>query len=272
MNMLTVIFKAFLGVTLSLSPLILLFNLAEPALRKRYAPRLSCWVWLIFVLRLLLPIPLYGPSPLLLSTGEAVFFLDQDPSIAVRAFSEAASGGLPDGAALPAQRAGISWMGIGAMIWLGGAMIFFLFHLIAQGQMQRALNRWSTSVQDPAVIALFKENKRELAITRPIRLCTCMRVTSPMLVGFFRPKILLPRTDLQTRQLNSIFNHELMHYKRGDLGYKLLLMTVLALHWYNPFIYLMVWRAENAMELACDDDVLRSNGVSRKEYGLTILL
>jgi beta-lactamase regulating signal transducer with metallopeptidase domain len=33
----------------------------------------------------------------------------------------------------------------------------------------------------------------------------------------------------------------------------MLLMTVLALHWYNPFVYLLVRKTEYAMELACDE-------------------
>lgn len=269
--MLTALFKAFLGVTLSLSPLILLFSLAEPAFRKRYDPRLSCWVWLVFALRLLLPIRLYGRSPLLVSAGETVYFLERDPSVAARAFAEVASIGSSDGTALLLARSGISRMGIGAMIWLTGAAAIFLFHLFAQGRMRQALNRWATAVQYPAAVALFEQAKQELVVTRPIRLSVSLRAGSPMLIGFFHPQILLPRADLQEGQLAAIFYHELTHYKRGDLWYKLLLMAVLALHWYNPFVYLLVWQAENAMELACDADVLRGCGMSRKEYGLAML-
>ncbi len=269
--MLTALFKAFLGVTLSLSLLILLFSLAGPAVRKRYDPRLSSRVWLVFALRLLLPIPINNRSPLLISAGETVYFLDRDPSVAARAFAEAAPGGTPGGEMLLSKQVGISWMGIGAMIWLGGALVVLLFHLIAQSRMQRSLGRWSTPVRRPETVALFEEAKRALRVTRPIRLSVCLRISSPMLVGFFRPHILLPCDNLQERQLTSIFHHELTHYKRGDLWYKLLLMTALALHWYNPFAYLLVWQAENAMELACDADVLRGYDISRKEYGLAML-
>ncbi|WMJ82940.1 M56 family metallopeptidase [Oscillospiraceae bacterium LTW-04] len=269
--MLTAFFKVFFGVSLSLSPLILLFHLAGPTLRKRYSAYLYHWVWLVFALRLLLPIPLYEHSPLLLSSGEAVYFLEQDPSVAARAFAEAASSSLTDGVALFPGQVGISWMGIGAMVWIAGAVIFFLFHLAAQWKMHHELRRWSIPVQDNKTVALFEQSKREQAVTRPIRLRICMRMTSPMLTGLFRPYILLPYAGLKEQQLASVFRHELMHYKRGDLWYKLLLMTVLALNWYNPFVYLLVWQAENAMELACDSDVLRSGGVSRKEYGLAIL-
>ncbi|HWP50774.1 MAG TPA: M23/M56 family metallopeptidase [Clostridia bacterium] len=269
--MLTVLFKAFLGVTLSLSPLILIYSIVEPIFRKQYVPRLSYWVWMIFALRLLISIPFYGDSPLVLSAGEAVFFLDQDPSIAARAFAEIESVKLPGGVAIPSGLVGISWMGIAAMVWIAGATLFFLFHLFAHIQMRCQLDRWSTPVQDPAVTDLFKQNQRILEISHPIGLFTCITIASPMLVGFFRPKIFVPHLDIPKQQLDSIFKHELMHYKRRDLWYKLLLMTSLALHWYNPLVYLLVWRAENAMEISCDDDVLNSIGVSRMEYGLAIL-
>lgn len=271
MSLFTVIFKAFLGVTLSLSPLILLYSMVEPTLRKQYTLRLSYWVWMVFALRLLISIPVYDVSPFLLSVGETVYYLDQDPSIAARAFAEAESVKLPDGAATPSGLVGISWMGIAAMVWIAGATVFFLVHLIAHIRMRRELDQWSTLVQDPAVNALFKQNQIILKVIRPIRLCTCIRIASPMLVGFFRPRILVPHLDMSKQQMDSIFKHELMHYKRHDLWYKLLLMISLALHWYNPFVYLMVWQAENAMEISCDQDVLQSDGVSRKEYGLAIL-
>lgn len=270
MSMLTAVFKAFLGVGLSLSPFILLFYLAGPVLRRRYDPRLSCRVWLVFTLRLLFPVPLYGRAPLLIPAGEAIYFLEQDPSVAARAFAEIASAALPGAAPRP-EPTGISWLGVGAMAWLCGAAAFFLFHLVAQGQMQHALRRWGVSVSDPTVTAIFEQAKREMSVARPIRLSVCLRIDSPMLVGFFRPQILLPQSDLQERQLAGIFRHELAHYKRGDLWFKLLLMTVLALHWYNPFVYLLVWQAGNALELACDADALRGGGLSRKDYGLAML-
>lgn len=269
--MLTILFKAFLGVTLSLSPLIFLYSIVEPTLRKQYVPRLSYWVWLIFALRLLISIPFYDGSPFLISAGEAVYFLDQDPSIAARAFAEVESIKLPGGAATPSGLVGISWMGIAAMVWIAGAACFFSFHLIAHIQMLHKLDRWSMPVQDLTVADLLKENQRIMGIGRPIRLFTCISIASPMLVGFFRPKIFVPNLDMPKEQLDSIFKHELMHYKRRDLWYKLLLMTTLALHWYNPFAYLLVGRAENAMEISCDYDVLYRSGVSRKEYGLAIL-
>lgn len=270
--MLTLLFKTFLGVGLSLSPFILLLHLTQSLFLKRYSPHLLHWVWFVIALRLLLPLsPPSGFSPLMLSSGSVIYYLDQDPSIAVRAFAEAASKVDLNGMASPSIQSGLSWISIGAMGWIMGASAVILFHLLGQIRLQREMRRWRISVCTPSTRALFEESKQHTGITKQLDLYTCMRITSPMLTGFFHPQILLPSTNIKSEQLQSIFYHELMHYKRNDLWYKLMLLGVLALHWYNPLVYLLVWQAENAMELACDSDVLQSQKITRKDYGLSIL-
>lgn len=70
----------------------------------------------------------------------------------------------------------------------------------------------------------------------PIDLYVCGFVSSSMLTGFLRPVILLPEKHFETDELEFIFRHELIHYKRRDLVIKFLSVIAVSLHWFNPFV------------------------------------
>ncbi len=93
-----------------------------------------------------------------------------------------------------------------------------------------------------------------------------------MLIGFLSPCILIPYTHGKAAEYSDILLHELHHFKRRDLWYKLLMLLANGVQWFNPLVYLMLRQAEIDMELACDYDVLLdASTTARKQYGLTIL-
>jgi len=73
-------------------------------------------------------------------------------------------------------------------------------------------------------------------------------------------------------ELRFILKHELVHYKRKDLYYKFLVLIATAIHWFNPFIYL-IERAINAQcELSCDAEViLGADADTRQHYSEAII-
>lgn len=88
--------------------------------------------------------------------------------------------------------------------------------------------------------------------------CTCDTVQSPVVVGIFRPLILLP-ASLDFREaglVRHILTHESMHIRRGDNLVKLVMMAALCLHWYNPLVWLMARELCRDMESACDEAAL----------------
>lgn len=61
-------------------------------------------------------------------------------------------------------------------------------------------------------------------------------------------------------------------YHRRDVWRKALPLWVNALHWFDPLVWYMVYRADRDMELACDEDVLRSLSIQGcAAYGKTVL-
>lgn len=66
--------------------------------------------------------------------------------------------------------------------------------------------------------------------------------------------------------------HETCHYKHKDMVWNALRYIVLALNWYNPFIWVAFARSGLDCELACDEDVLATLGHSEaSEYGKVII-
>ncbi|WP_243626520.1 M56 family metallopeptidase, partial [Candidatus Cryosericum septentrionale] len=69
-----------------------------------------------------------------------------------------------------------------------------------------------------------------------------------------------------------ILKHELVHYKRGDIWYKLLMICANAVHWFNPLVYLVVTASNQDLEMSSDSAVIQNaDAVFRKRYSEAIL-
>lgn len=97
----------------------------------------------------------------------------------------------------------------------------------------------------------------------------------PFITGFLTPKILLPH-DFSQRysdtQQRLILQHELTHWRRGDLHFNYLALLLLALCWFNPLCWLAYRYYRQAQELSCDALVLsHSSNAERIAYGHALL-
>lgn len=97
---------------------------------------------------------------------------------------------------------------------------------------------------------------------------------SPMLVGPFRPRLLLPLAlrTMDPLQRDLIIAHELTHWRRGDLWWLAACALLQSLCWFNPATRLLRARLVWAQELGCDRDVLRGRPqVQRKAYAAALV-
>ena len=96
---------------------------------------------------------------------------------------------------------------------------------------------------------------------------------TPMLLGVFRPKIILPYRGYNEELLLNILRHELTHFRRFDTLYKWGASAILALHWFNPAAWFIHRELNRACELSCDEMLLRSMDRDEKQsYGNSLLL
>jgi beta-lactamase regulating signal transducer with metallopeptidase domain len=100
-------------------------------------------------------------------------------------------------------------------------------------------------------------------------------VRSPAVTGLWRPVLLLPvqfDESLTAQEARLVLRHELTHLKRGDLPLNALLCLLLALHWFNPLLWLAFFKVRLDREAACDAQVLdREPQAERVAYGHTLL-
>lgn len=191
-------------------------------------------------------------------------------------------------------------------IWLIVAMILFIRKVTDYRSFLSFLKYGSTPVSDIEILDLLAECQERLNISRRVELCTNPMIASPVMVGFFRPCILLPEEDkpesntpfaspckafdqpnskqkarkqiasmnrdLSREKLYYIFTHELIHYKRQDMLCKWFVQLVLCVHWFNPFICRLAREMNKACELACDEAVTAGlDDAGKRAYGNTLL-
>ena len=96
-------------------------------------------------------------------------------------------------------------------------------------------------------------------------------VTSPFAMGLIHPGIYLP-VDLPEFEREYLIEHERTHIRRGDLIFKMIAVTALAIHWFNPLVWVAFVLFCRDMEMSCDEIVLEKLGVDiRKNYSLSLV-
>ena len=210
-----------------------------------------------------IPVP-YSVSPPVISFGGGV-----EP-----AFLPGSPAGVDMLTPQPLPTAGIDWGTVlerAAVLWLWVAVSLVLWNvwrlLRCRRLIEQAGNKVNSRLQQIAV-----EEARLAGIDGEIRLLASPLAQSPMLVGFFRPTILLPSEHLPDGDARFILAHELTHFRRKDLWKKLLFLMVRCAHWFNPIVYLLNRDFSRWLETSCDEQVVSSlDRDQRKEYGRLLI-
>ena len=136
-----------------------------------------------------------------------------------------------------------------AMIWIAGACLMFLSKLLSYGLFMVELRK-NTEVISCPELKLFTDKN---IITR-----AGDKFSSPLMVGVFRPILLLPKVSMTEEQLGNVLSHEMIHYRRKDILYKWFVCLVKCIHWFNPAIYYVSKQIDIECELSCDAAVVKN--------------
>ena len=210
-----------------------------------------------------IPVP-YSVSPPVISFGGGV-----EPAFLP---------GSPAGADMltpqPLPTAGIDWGTVlerAAVLWLWVAVSLVLWNVWRLLRYRRLIEQAGNKVNS-RLQQIAEEEARLAGIGGEIRLLASPLAQSPMLVGFFRPTILLPLEHLPDSDARFILAHELTHFRRKDLWKKLLFLMVRCAHWFNPIVYLLNRDFSRWLETSCDEQVVSSlDRDQRKEYGRLLI-
>lgn len=99
----------------------------------------------------------------------------------------------------------------------------------------------------------------------------CEGIQTAFILGYFRPRVYIPM-GMSLSNKSYILAHERTHLRRGDHWLKLLGYIALAVHWYNPLVWAAYVLYCKDIELACDEEVVRSMDLEeRKHYSAALL-
>ena len=210
-----------------------------------------------------IPVP-YSVSPPVISFGGGV-----EP-----AFLPGSPAGVDMLTPQPLPTAGIDWGTVlerAAVLWLWVAVSLVLWNVWRLLRYRRLIEQAGNKVNS-RLQQIAEEEARLAGIGGEIRLLASPLAQSPMLVGFFRPTILLPLEHLPDSDARFILAHELTHFRRKDLWKKLLFLMVRCAHWFNPIVYLLNRDFSRWLETSCDEQVVSSlDRDQRKEYGRLLI-
>ena len=169
------------------------------------------------------------------------------------------------------------------LVWAAGIVLLGIRYLLDEWQLFRQSRHWQT-VNDPAMLELLCECRREVKLWRPVRFFAVPQNIGAASTGFWRSSVLISRTALDTmtpEQLRMILLHELVHVKRFDPIVLRIVSILSVIYWPHPVVWFALSRLQRDRELACDAAVLhilnqrktadeiRSN---QSTYGKTVLL
>lgn len=264
------------------------------ALMRRYLPqRFFMLLWYTAILRLLLPLSLaWKVSPALHKTKEWQGYNAAKtvlPKIEIP-FQQRAQN--PTAAPLFAgeqfYHKAENLSDILLFIWLAGVLLMALYFIFSYRSCIKKF-RESLPVKndklDQVLAGLQASHlpQSKYFKARPVKIRSYDNISSPLTYGIFQPVILLPKKllpDQKTQQadeeiseaLKVMLTHEYFHIKHMDALTKLTLATALAVHWFNPLVWLMYLTANRDIELSCDEAVVHKLGASKRaSYALLLL-
>lgn len=279
------------------SVLIVIIAALRFLLRGKISLKLQYALWLLAALRLLLPFSLFeSPASVMNAVPERapVFYETAEPDggNSVADFTpvfpaEDPDPAAPGGSLSTEEISGAS--GGGSLSTEDTPSGTLITEEISDGvssafDFQKAAKAlWLTGVFALGAVFLFSNLRLSAALRRSRRefpaagsrlpVYVSGAVKTPCMFGLFKPAVYL--TDEVTgdeRALSHVIAHENTHFSHGDHIWALLRCACLALHWYNPIVWLGAFLSLRDAELACDEDTINKIGEEeRTDYGRTLI-
>ena len=234
----------------------------------KLSPRWQYGVWLVLLLRLLVPAG-FGGRPTVLDVTFWVETLRTRVELGLNsAYSTPFAASLPAAPVpLPPAGAPTSWTDWAFLIYCAGVVLWAAWFVAGAV-------RLSLRVRDGVPVegerrAAIEALAREQRLPMPRRIVECRWARTPFVVGVVRPALVLPMGWALDEK---VVLHELLHLKYRDVWAGWLTTALRCLHWCNPFLWFVFDKTGNDRESLCDQRVLeRLEGEERRDYGRCLL-
>lgn len=284
----TTIFWNLIQVGLTTSVVLLPILLLCAVLRRRYPARVVCALWVIFAVRLLVPVQNSFPDAPVQVTPRTTLVEVQTTQVSE---SVPETSGMEDepviaepqpiierhwvpaGAAVTAEtQKSIAFDEILALVWAVGAAAFFVGSMLSYRRFVHRVRRTARDVRDLELLRIYESECERLGLRQRIPLRQTPEADGPMLVGLVQPVLLLPKGGIPLADAPLILRHELTHAKHKDVLCKMVFLLARCVHWFNPVVHLLAWQGAQDLEIACDQSVVHGLDTdAKRQYGQCIL-
>jgi beta-lactamase regulating signal transducer with metallopeptidase domain len=240
------------------------------------SPRVVCWIWRLACLKVLLALIWMQPVEIALlparseSIAAPIFTALTGSTHNSQGELQVSFAPPPDPRAhAEAGRSFSAPTGLLLVAWLIG-LVYCIARTARQWRSVRRLRTSSELCAADRVLCLCREEGQRLGVGRlpPLRLSR--HVESPLLVGLWRPTIILPdrvEEKFDEKELRLMIAHELAHLKRHDLAWNWLPTLAAWLFFFHPLVWVMIRRWAEAQEAACDEMLIQRQVAAPADYG-----
>lgn len=253
----TTIFWNLIQVSLTTSVVLLPILLLCAVLRRRYPARVVCALWVIFAVRLLVPVQnSFLDAPVQVTPRTTLVEVrttqvsesvpetsgTEDETVITEPQPIIERHWMPAGTIVTAEtQKSIAFDEILAIVWAVGAAAFFAGSMLSYRRFVRRVRRTARDVRDPELLRIYESECERLGLRQRIPLRQTPEADGPMLVGLVHPVLLLPKDGIPLADAQLILRHELTHAKHKDVLCKMVFLLARCVHWFNPVVHLLAW-------------------------------
>ncbi len=259
------LFRAFLITSIAGSALAVIITFLRPVTRRVFGYSWHYYIWLAVLIVMVLPVRVNvgqndGDIPVVRHQG-----ISEQGAEAADIFQTEAELAPPEAPTttdliILLVNSRLDYLSI---IWLLGMEMFFAINIIGYARFVRRVHKNSVVADCPQI---RNYTDRKIIVRKGGEL------SSPFMLGVFRPTLILPERELTAEQLRNILSHEMTHFRRKDILYKWFAVIVRCIHWFNPMVYFVVRQINRECEISCDLSVTRRmNREEQMSYVDTIL-
>ncbi|WP_282938611.1 M56 family metallopeptidase [Paenibacillus sp. RC67] len=254
------------SVSIMATVLVALILVMQRVLKNRLKPRWLYLMWLLVILRLILP---WGPE------SEFSIYNWIGYTHSVNSDVPMNQEVMLPGVDVQETTAQSVYRNLFVVIWLIGVCLLGIYTVWVNRKFAKKMKKEKVPITDVRMLELFKQCKNMMAVNKPIALVESRHLATPTLFGFIAPQLILPRnisSSLNDDQLRHVFLHELAHSKRNDIGVNWFMHVLLIIHWFNPVLWYGYRRMRDDQEIASDALALSClTPDKRQDYGYTLI-
>lgn len=243
------VFSKLVGISLVANWLILAVVVLRLLLKK--APRrVTCILWLIVALRLIVPFSIESPVSMIPQTTSVIQEAVDTNLIHPEVISSVMTPEPSQDETNAAYVRNGQHMPVLPLIWCGGMAAMLCYFAFSYLRMRH----------------LVREAARETG-----NIWICDAVTTPFILGLIRPRIYLP-SGLSGATRECVIAHEQCHLRWKDHWWKPLAFVLLAVYWFDPLVWVSYALLCRDIEFACDERVIHHYGITdKKAYSRALL-